>query len=123
MGGGKSEADGNPNVPEGSSADPINLNDIPPVQAPPPAPPPPSEPETYVELYDQREWVRTTIALVLLATLVLLVGGIAVTFMTGTINEDGLKALISGLLSPILGVFGTITGFYYGTRAAEGGGG
>ena len=59
------------------------------------------------------------IALWLLAVVVLLTLGSFAALATNAINADTFKTILAGLFAPILGVFGTVTGFYYGTHASD----
>lgn len=68
---------------------------------------------------NQREWVRTIIAIVLLAVLTTLTLGMLFASIYGPLKDTELKELTTSLFTPILGVFGTVTGFYYGSHAAD----
>jgi hypothetical protein len=78
---------------------------------------PPVDP--IVPLMPPRERVRTLIALWLLAVVVLLTLGGAAAVLSGAVSDANFKDVMATLLTPILGVFGTVTGFYYGTHASE----
>jgi len=55
----------------------------------------------------------------LLAVIVLLTLGLSAVLIAGLINDNTFKDLVATLFTPILGVFGTVTGFYYGTHASD----
>jgi hypothetical protein len=67
----------------------------------------------------RRETVRTALALGLLGLLVVLTLGSAWALTFHHVNDMDFKDLTSTLLTPILGVFGTVTGFYYGSHASD----
>jgi hypothetical protein len=67
----------------------------------------------------QREMVRTVIAVVLLGVLTTLTLGMLFASIYGPLKDPELKELVTSLFTPILGVFGTVTGFYYGSHAAD----
>jgi hypothetical protein len=37
----------------------------------------------------------------------------------GVISLDTFREIMTALFTPVLGVFGTVTGFYYGTHASD----
>lgn len=77
------------------------------------------EDEREVRPYDPsrtREWVRAAIALLLIG---LLTGTIAASFAILWIGPFGIsdtKELLAVLLSPLVGLVGAATGFYYGSK-------
>ena len=76
-------------------------------------------PLQYLFTFEPRERVRTRIALWLLGTLVVLTFAIFSVYAAGVISESAFKSLVVSLFTPILGVFGTVTGFYYGEHSKE----
>ncbi|HVD03717.1 MAG TPA: hypothetical protein VNF75_06235 [Candidatus Dormibacteraeota bacterium] len=73
----------------------------------------------YTPLFDRREKVRTNIAHWLLALVVILGLGLPVAYFLKWVSPSGLKDLLTGVWTPILGIFGAVTGFYYGTHASD----
>jgi hypothetical protein len=45
--------------------------------------------------------------------------GLPVAYFLKWISPSGLKDLLTGVWTPILGIFGAVTGFYYGTHASD----
>jgi hypothetical protein len=45
--------------------------------------------------------------------------GLPVAYFLKWVSPSGLKDLLTGVWTPILGIFGAVTGFYYGTHASD----
>lgn len=65
----------------------------------------------------EREDVRTVIALCLLGLVIVLAVGLPIALFLRWINTTELRDLLTGIWTPVLGVFGTVTGFYFGVRS------
>lgn len=81
---------------------------------------PRAAPTSYLPIAAQREQVRTVLALGLLITLVLLALGYSSALLSGAVSASNVTKLLAGIFTPILGVFGAVTGFYYGSHASDG---
>ncbi len=95
----------------------VSLESVPVAPTAPAAIGPPS---SYVPVAAQRELVRTVLALGLLATLMALALGYSAALLAGVVSGNDVTKLLAGVFTPILGVFGAVTGFYYGSHASDG---
>ncbi|HEV7887908.1 MAG TPA: hypothetical protein VGO92_10130, partial [Acidimicrobiales bacterium] len=65
------------------------------------------------------EDTRKTIALALLALLALLVVTAILTIFRTTVSEARIKDLFGLIFGPIVGLVGTVIGFYFGSQTAK----
>lgn len=73
-------------------------------------------------LYDpsrDRESVRGTIALTLVITLVVMIGTILVMAWDIGENVSAFKDIFTMLITPLIAVVGTVTGFYFGQQSSK----
>jgi hypothetical protein len=68
-----------------------------------------------------REDARRTIAIVLLGFLGLTLVAAFVSLWTHTILVDDLQGLATALIASVVGLVGTVAGFYFGSAGASGG--
>jgi len=66
-----------------------------------------------------REHLRGTLAKLLLALLTVVAIGPVVALIFDKIDVATLKDILAGVFTPLLAVFGTITGFYFGNAQAS----
>lgn len=66
-----------------------------------------------------REHVRGRIALGLLAVISIQIAMAWVTAISSAMPPTALRDLLAITLAPVVAVFGTVTGFYYGTISGE----
>jgi hypothetical protein len=66
-----------------------------------------------------RERLRGKLAGWLLALLAVIAVGSVAALIFGEIDSPKLKDILTGVFTPLLGVFGTITGFYFGNAQAS----
>jgi len=66
-----------------------------------------------------REHLRGTLAKLLLALLTVVAIGPVVALIFDKIDAATLKDILAGVFTPLLAVFGTITGFYFGNAQAS----
>ncbi len=82
----------------------------------PPSKGPDSPSTTTYDPRRDREKVRGRIAVLLLALLAGTILGIFLLLWLGTIDVPGAKELLAVLVSPLVGLVGAATGFYYGGK-------
>jgi uncharacterized membrane protein (DUF4010 family) len=63
----------------------------------------------------RRERTRTWLAWAVIGLLALDIVLIMVWFFANHASKDGLQALLTGLFTPIVGLAGTVLGFYFGS--------
>jgi hypothetical protein len=91
----------------------------------PPGPPPDPFQEPFEERrWRQREWIRAGIAYLLILAVIGIVfyaGWIFANDVTGAPARSmaDLQAFLSAVLTPIIGLVGTVVGFYFGEKAAS----
>lgn len=66
-----------------------------------------------------RERLRGRLAVLLLVLLALIAAGSVAAIIAGQIDSAKLKDILGGVFTPLLAVFGTITGFYFGNAQAS----
>jgi hypothetical protein len=89
---------------------------------PPVAPTAGTGPALAITPYDpsrDRERLRGTLAKLLLALLAVVAIGPVAALIFSQIDGAALKDILAGVFTPLLGVFGTITGFYFGNAQAS----
>jgi hypothetical protein len=69
---------------------------------------------------EDREKIRGRIAQGLLFTLVGIVAGIFLTVWLKLASLDDVLKLVAAVLTPVIGVFGAVTGFYFGSSRRRG---
>ncbi len=67
----------------------------------------------------QRENMRGVLARMIISLVILLALLITV-FVWTTDNPDSAQLLITGVFTPIIGIAGTVLGFYFGEQSAKG---
>ena len=69
---------------------------------------------------DPREPARRTIAYILLAMLGAIIGvTLAILFLPDTVHLQRAKDLVGLVLTPIIGLVGSVVGFYFGAQTAQ----
>jgi multisubunit Na+/H+ antiporter MnhB subunit len=71
------------------------------------------------EPYDptrDRERIRGVVALLMIGLLIATIAGILVSLATGWLGADGIEKVSTALISPIVGLVGTVLGFYFGSQ-------
>jgi len=69
---------------------------------------------------DPREPARRTIALILLAMLGAIIGvTLAILFLPDTVHLQRAKDLVGLILTPIVGLVGSVVGFYFGAQTVQ----
>lgn len=61
-----------------------------------------------------RETARKWIAYSLMGLLVAIAVATLTARIVGQIDDDALKSIVTGLLAPVVGLVGAVTGFYFG---------
>lgn len=74
------------------------------------------EPEILYGTDKHREWTRTAIA-ALLVVLLLAVELIVLFSILGSVTIENLETVATTLLTPIIGLVGTVVGFYFGQQS------
>lgn len=67
----------------------------------------------------QREWTRSYLAWAVVGLLGLVIVLIAIWFYSHSAQSDGLSALLTGLFTPLIGLAGTVLGFYFGAGGTK----
>lgn len=67
----------------------------------------------------QREFTRTALAFLVVGTLFLVVCLIFAWYFPNHRDRDGLDTLLTGLFAPLVGVVGTVLGFYFGSDKSD----
>jgi hypothetical protein len=69
-----------------------------------------------------QEWVRTGVALAVIGAVILETLILTIAFVAGGIAASDLSAATAAIITPMVGIAGTVLGFYFGThRGARGG--
>jgi len=71
-----------------------------------------------------QEWVRTGVALSIVAAVIVETLILTIAFVTGGIAASALSAATAAIVTPLVGIAGTVLGFYFGShrrgQSAEG---
>jgi hypothetical protein len=64
----------------------------------------------------QHELVRTWVAFALIATVIAETLALTIAYVVGAIPANSLSAATAAIITPMVGVAGTVLGFYFGTH-------
>ena len=77
-------------------------------------------PESYDPTQD-RERIRGLAALLLIGLLIATMGGVLIGLARGWVVGDSVEKVSTALISPIVGLVGTVPGFYFGAQTRRDG--
>jgi fumarate reductase subunit D len=85
---------------------------------------PENEPLAVAKPFDPERWheyVRTGVALAIIAAVIVETLILTIAFVAGGIAASALSAATAAIVTPLVGIAGTVLGFYFGTHRGAGG--